>query len=193
MIPCKHSVSTHSGGNPHVPTHSDGNTGGYKILILSTQVKQGKVHRILITPLQSHSKLHWKIPVFSLQCFHQNGWNHRGVKMFNPSTQFYYPLGWEGNWKNPRPVLYTVCQFWSACFTHNWATSWQTNKMAWVPSEDSDHFDQSLHCSLNGQLRSQAFFKWTAKTDQTGRMPRAIWVFAWRTLILLVLSCRGSN
>ena len=30
---------------------------------------------------------------------------------------------------------------------------------------------------------------WTAKT---GQMPRLIWVFAGRTLILLVLSCRGS-
>ena len=30
-------------------------------------------------------------------------------------------------------------------------------------------------------------------TDQTGRMPRLIWVFAGRTLILLVLSCRGSH
>ena len=28
--------------------------------------------------------------------------------------------------------------------------------------------------------------------DQTGRMPRLIWVFAGRTLIVLVLSCRGS-
>ena len=32
----------------------------------------------------------------------------------------------------------------------------------------------------------------TAKTDQTGRMPRLIWVFAGRTLTLLVLSCCGS-
>ena len=30
-------------------------------------------------------------------------------------------------------------------------------------------------------------------SDQTGRMPSLIWVFAGRTLILLVLSCRGSN
>ena len=30
-------------------------------------------------------------------------------------------------------------------------------------------------------------------SDQTGWMPRLIWVFAGRTLILLVLSCRGSN
>ena len=29
--------------------------------------------------------------------------------------------------------------------------------------------------------------------DQTGRMPRLIWVFAGRTLILLVLSCLGSH
>ena len=29
-------------------------------------------------------------------------------------------------------------------------------------------------------------------SDQTGRMPRLIWVFAGRTAILLVLSCRGS-
>ena len=29
-------------------------------------------------------------------------------------------------------------------------------------------------------------------SDQTGRMPSLIWVFAGRTAILLVLSCRGS-
>ena len=29
-------------------------------------------------------------------------------------------------------------------------------------------------------------------SDQTGRMPRLIWVFAGRTAIWLVLSCRGS-
>ena len=39
---------------------------------------------------------------------------------------------------------------------------------------------------------SKAFLMRTAKTDQTGRMPRLIWVFAGRTVILLVLSCRGS-
>ena len=30
-------------------------------------------------------------------------------------------------------------------------------------------------------------------SDQTGPMPRLVWVFAGRTLILLVLSCRGSS
>ena len=50
----------------------------------------------------------------------------------------------------------------------------------------------SLRCALNGQLTTQAFFMWTAKTDQTQRMPRLIWVFAGCTVTLLVLSCRGS-
>ena len=48
--------------------------------------------------------------------------------------------------------------------------------------------------SLCGQWvhKDQAFFMQTAKTDQTGRMPRVIWVFAGRTATLLVLSCCGS-
>ena len=33
----------------------------------------------------------------------------------------------------------------------------------------------------------------TEETDQTGQMPRMIWVFTGRTLTLLVLSCCGSN
>ena len=32
-----------------------------------------------------------------------------------------------------------------------------------------------------------------ADSDQTGRMPKLIWVFAGRTATLSVLSCRGSN
>ena len=53
-------------------------------------------------------------------------------------------------------------------------------RLKWVakdpsfPHTDSEDSDQTGH-------------------DQTGRMPRLIWVFAGRTLILLVLSCRGSN
>ena len=87
-------------------------------------------------------------------------------------------------------------------------------RSAWA-SAQSDH---SLRCALNGLLRTQGFFKrirpvWSESSlsawrnlgslathwahsedsDQTGRMPRLIWVFAGRTLILLVLSCRGSH
>ena len=111
--------------SPCDPPANGWNHRGYKILILSIQVKQGKVHRILITPLQSHSKLHWKIPVFSLQCFHRNGWSHRGVIFFNPSTQFYYPLGWGGNWKNSPAVLYLVNKDWIETQLH--AYKWEDN------------------------------------------------------------------
>ena len=30
-------------------------------------------------------------------------------------------------------------------------------------------------------------------SDQTGRMPKLIWVFAGRTVTVLILTCRGSN
>ena len=52
--------------------------------------------------------------------------------------------------------------------------------------------DPSLCCALNGLLRTQAFFIQTAKTDQSGWMPRLIWVFAGRTSILLIFSSIGS-
>ena len=50
-------------------------------------------------------------------------------------------------------------------------------------SEDSDQF---------GHPPSATHWAHSEDSDQTGLMPRLIWVFAWRTLILLVLSYRGS-
>ena len=49
--------------------------------------------------------------------------------------------------------------------------------------------DQSLRCPHEESLGPWAH---SEDSDQTGRMPRLIWVFAGRPLILLVLSCRGS-
>ena len=53
-------------------------------------------------------KLHRNLTVFSLQCFHRNGWNHSGVRNFNPFCSFCYQLGWVGNWKTARAVLYVI-------------------------------------------------------------------------------------
>ena len=61
-------------------------------------------------------------------------------------------------------------------------------RSAWASAKP----DQSHRCVLNGYLRIQPFFMQTAKTDQTGQMPRLICGFAGRTVILLVLTCRGS-
>ena len=84
-------------------------------------------------------------------------------------------------------------------FQNIWAASCQNQRSGCAPSEDSD---QPGHPpSLN---RVSACAQWVAKdpsylhadsedSDQTGRMPSMIWVFAGRTVTLLVLSCRGSN
>ena len=60
----------------------------------------------------------------------------------------------------------------------------KTNKMT-AHSENSDHPGHppsliSLRCALNGKLGTHTFFMQTAKTDQTGQMPRLILVFAGR-------------
>ena len=69
----------------------------------------------------------------------------------------------------------------------------------WAQSEDSDQTgrirsDQSL-CCLHEESLDPLATHWahSEDSDQTGGMPSLIWVFAGRTLILLVLSCRGSS
>ena len=69
----------------------------------------------------------------------------------------------------------------------------KTNKMACAPSSDSDqpgHLPSliSLRCPHEESLGPKLPIEHTAKTDQTGWMPRLIRVFAARTIILLVLS-----
>ena len=69
-------------------------------------------------------------------------------------------------------------------------------RSAWASAQS----DQSLRCPHEESLGPELPTERTAKTlmhsedsDQTGRMPRLTWVFAGRTLTLLVLSCRGSS
>ena len=81
-----------------------------------------------------------------------------------------------------------VYGIWTLFMEHrpNWAASWkkqQNGYAVWSDSSLCAHWvakDPSfLHADSEG-------------SDQTGRKPRLIWVFAGRTLTLLVLSCRGS-
>ena len=62
-----------------------------------------------------------------------------------------------------------------------WAATWQNQLSECAPSEDSDQ---------PGFLATH--WAHSEDSDQTGRIPRLIWVFAGRTLSLLVLSCSGS-
>ena len=65
-----------------------------------------------------------------------------------------------------------------------WLCAQRRLTSAWASAQS----DQSLRCPLNGSFLHAD----SEDSDQTGRMPRLIWVFAGRTLILLILSCRGS-
>ena len=74
----------------------------------------------------------------------------------------------------------------------------KTNKMAVRPAKTQIRLgmsplwsESSLSAWRNlGSLATH--WAHSEDSDQSGRMPRLIWVFAGRTLILLVLSCRGS-
>ena len=48
------------------------------------------------------------LPVFSLQCFHRNGWNHSGVRNFNPFHSVLLPTGMGGKLKKTLE-LYCSC------------------------------------------------------------------------------------
>ena len=82
-----------------------------------------------------------------------------------------------------------------------WATTWQNQQSgmcaqrrlgsAWAAAEVQA--DLSLRCPYKRKLGSlETHWAHSKDSDQTGRMPRLIWVFVGRTLILLVLSCPGS-
>ena len=83
-----------------------GITVGYKTLIISIQFKQEKVGRSdspLCNPTQSSSE---SLPVFSLQCFYRNGWNHSGVRNVNPFHSVLLPTGMGGELNPPPLELY---------------------------------------------------------------------------------------
>ena len=76
----------------------------------------------------------------------------------------------------------------------------KTNKMSVRPAKTqiscaSAQSDQSSLCAQWVHVAKDANFLYadSEDSDQTGRMPRLIWVFAGREAILLVFSCRGST
>ena len=79
------------------------------------------------------------------------------------------------------------------------AATWQTQQNDCAPSEDSDQpgHPPSLIRVIAVRMKKAWVLSYPLsaqrRPDQTGRMPRLIWVFAGRTVNLLVLSCRGSN
>ena len=69
-----------------------------------------------------------------------------------------------------------------------WLCAQRRLRSAWASAQS----DQSLLCA-QWVAKDRSFLHANSEdSDQTGRMPRLIWVFAGRTLPLLVLSWRGS-
>ena len=74
----------------------------------------------------------------------------------------------------------------------------KTNKMSVHPAKTQINlgirpvWSESLLCAQRVAKYPSFLHADSENSDQTGRIPRLIWVFARRTLILLVLSCRGS-
>ena len=72
----------------------------------------------------------------------------------------------------------------------------KTNKMTVCPAKTQISLGLCpvwSESSLGAQWVDPSFLHADSEdSDQTGRMPRLIWVFAGRTVILLVLSCGGS-
>ena len=105
-------------------------------------------------------------------------WNQKPCKFMVLQGQC-----WSKN-MNPTPCLasHYPCSKWGKAY--KWATAWQSQQnclcaqqrlgSAWAwPSlirVSTMHF--------MGSWRTQGFFRQTLKTDQTGRMPRLIWVLA---------------
>ena len=84
---------------------------------------------------------------------------------------------------------------------HTWAATWQNQQNGCAPIEDSDQpgHPPSLIRVFAVRTKKAWVFSYPLGTQQRLRsdwadaLPNLIWVFAGCTLILLVLSCRGSH
>ena len=105
----------------------------------------------------------------------------------------------EKNTKYTKMNLYQACDIHFILHERHEPQHDKTNKMSVRPEKTQISLgirpvwsDSSLSAWRN--LWSLAtHWAHSEDTDQTGRMPRLIWVFAGRALILLVLPCRGSH
>ena len=97
-------------------------------------------------------------------------------------VQIYY-VECQQNW------YYWPCKLWTFVqFTYNkWAASWPNQQNDLAPSKDSD---QPGHSPSLIKVFAVRMKKAWVLSYPLMRMPRLIWVFAGRTVILLVLSAR---
>ena len=101
---------------------------------------------------------------------------------------FWYPIP---------TVVYSTCSSSPLRYTFELRHD-KTNKMRMHPANNQISlgirpvWSESSLSAWRNLGSSATHWLYSEHSDQTERMPRLIWVFAGRTLILLVLSCRGS-
>ena len=84
------------------------------------------------------------------------------------------------------------------CREDRWARHDKTNKMSVHPARTEislgirSAWSESSLSALRKLGSLPIHYAHSDNSDQTGRMPRLIWVFAGCTVTLLILSCRGS-
>ena len=96
-------------------------------------------------------------------------------------------------------LIYLIIVYVCGCFTVFEPRHYKTNKTSVRPAKTQISLgirpvwsESSL--SAWRKLGTLATHSAHSKdSGEAGRMPRLIWVFAWRTLILMDLSCRGSS
>ena len=107
----------------------------------------------------------WKLRVITMQHYKVDSWSDQ--------ENWFFHMKWAASWQNQQKRL---------CAQRRLRSAWA-----------SAQSDQSSLCS-QCVAKDPSFLQADSEdSDQTGWMPRLIWVFAGRTAILLVSSRCGSN
>ena len=130
----------------------------------------------------------------SVGSLHMAQWHPLGLVEYQPSEEFWV---YAGTAWNQMPCRSLALQEWYR--DKNEPPFDKTNKVAVRPVKTQISLGicpvwlEPLLC-VHWVAKDPTFLHADSEdSDQTGRMPRLIWVVTGRTLILLVLSCHGSN
>ena len=116
-------------------------------------------------------------------------WAHR-------SFCFFFVMRWliSNHWPDHRLLMSNRPTCWIVtCYIKTNCFSVYKINMSRLMAKPFARSDQRLRYMLNGELKIANFFMRTVKTDQTGQMPRLIWVFTGRTCHIVGFIMRSLN
>ena len=107
-------------------------------------------------------------------------------------------FGFSACWFESKLADNFVRQGFSWCSLLIWAMTWQNQQNECAPIEDSDQpghppsLIRVFAVCMKNLVPLTTHWAYSEDSDKTRQMPRLIWVYAGRMLIMLVLSCCGS-